>query len=220
MRVNGEIQFKYKNKFIDILSQSTEKTLELRPFIQMIFQDPFSSLNPRMLVKDIIQEPLDIHTNMSNNEKDEKVFWLLNKVGLSKEQAYRYPHEFSGGQRQRIGIARSLATEPKIIIADEPVSALDVSIQAQVINLMMDLQEEFNLTILFIAHDLSVVKHISEEVAVMYHGDLVEFNTIDEIFNNPQHSYTKSLLNAIPIPDPKGRDKRKQKRKNIVDAAK
>tara|TARA_Y100000814_G_C12335976_1_gene402917 strand:- start:376 stop:1260 length:885 start_codon:yes stop_codon:yes gene_type:complete len=220
VRVNGEIQFKYKNKFIDILSQSTEKTLELRPFIQMIFQDPFSSLNPRMLVKDIIQEPLDIHTNMSNNEKDEKVFWLLNKVGLSKEQAYRYPHEFSGGQRQRIGIARSLATEPKIIIADEPVSALDVSIQAQVINLMMDLQEEFNLTILFIAHDLSVVKHISEEVAVMYHGDLVEFNTIDEIFNNPQHSYTKSLLNAIPIPDPKGRDKRKQKRKNIVDAAK
>tara|TARA_Y100000994_G_scaffold146615_1_gene119947 strand:- start:81 stop:965 length:885 start_codon:yes stop_codon:yes gene_type:complete len=213
VRVNGEILFKYKNKFLDILSQNPEKTLELRPFIQMIFQDPFSSLNPRMLVKNIIQEPLDIHTKMSNNEKDEKVFWLLNKVGLSKEQAYRYPHEFSGGQRQRIGIARSLATEPKIIIADEPVSALDVSIQAQVINLMMDLQEEFNLTILFIAHDLSVVKHISEEVAVMYHGDLVEFNSIDEIFNNPQHDYTKSLLNAIPIPSPKGRDKRKEKRK-------
>ena len=216
VRVNGEIQFKYKNKFIDILSQGDEKTLELRPFIQMIFQDPFSSLNPRMLVKDIIQEPLDIHTNLSSNEKDEKVFWLLNKVGLSREQAYRYPHEFSGGQRQRIGIARSLATEPKIIIADEPVSALDVSIQAQVINLMMDLQEEFNLTILFIAHDLSVVKHISEEVAVMYHGDLVEFNTIDEIFSNPQHAYTKSLLHAIPIPNPEGRDQRKKKRKNIT----
>ena len=216
VRVNGEIQFKYKNKFIDVLSQDDEKTLEIRPFIQMIFQDPFSSLNPRMLVKDIIEEPLDIHTNLSSKEKDEKVFWLLNKVGLSQEQAYRYPHEFSGGQRQRIGIARSLATEPKIIIADEPVSALDVSIQAQVINLMMDLQEEFNLTILFIAHDLSVVKHISEEVAVMYHGDLVELNTIDEIFSNPQHDYTKTLLHAIPVPDPKGRDQRKKKRKNIT----
>jgi len=216
VRVNGEIQFKYKNKFIDVLSQDDEKTLEIRPFIQMIFQDPFSSLNPRMLVKDIIEEPLDIHTNLSSKEKDEKVFWLLNKVGLSQEQAYRYPHEFSGGQRQRIGIARSLATEPKIIIADEPVSALDVSIQAQVINLMMDLQEEFNLTILFIAHDLSVVKHISEEVAVMYHGELVEFNTIDEIFSNPQHDYTKTLLHAIPVPDPKGRDQRKKKRKNIT----
>ncbi len=216
VRVNGEILFNHKDEFLDVLSQSKEKTLELRPYIQMIFQDPYSSLNPRMLVKDIIKEPLDIHTQMSNKEKDEKILWLLNKVGLSKDQATRYPHEFSGGQRQRIGIARSLATEPKIIIADEPVSALDVSIQAQVINLMMDLQEEFNLTILFIAHDLSVVKHISEEVAVMYLGELVEFNTIDSIFNNPQHSYTKSLLNAIPIPNPSGREKRKQKRKKIV----
>ena len=129
-----------------------------------------------MIVKDIIQEPLNIHTTLSNNEKSDKVDLLLDKVGLSKEQSMRYPHEFSGGQRQRIGIARALATEPKIIIADEPVSALDVSIQAQVINLMMDLQEEFNLTILFIAHDLSVVKHISEEIAVMYLGELVEFN--------------------------------------------
>lgn len=213
VRVNGEIMFKYKNKFLNILNQDAEKTLEIRPYIQMIFQDPFSSLNPRMLVKNIIQEPLDIHTNMTIKEKDEKVFWLLDKVGLSKEQAFRYPHEFSGGQRQRIGIARSLATEPKIIIADEPVSALDVSIQAQVINLMMDLQEEFDLTILFIAHDLSVVKHISEEVAVMYHGNLVEFNNINEIFKNPQHDYTKSLLNAIPIPNPKGREERKKKRK-------
>jgi len=216
VRINGEILFKHKGKFLDILSQSKEKTLELRPFIQMIFQDPYSSLNPRMLVKDIIREPLDIHTKISNKEKDEKVFWLLDKVGLSKDQATRYPHEFSGGQRQRIGIARSLATEPKIIIADEPVSALDVSIQAQVINLMMDLQEEFNLTILFIAHDLSVVKHISQEVAVMYLGELVEFNTIDSIFSEPQHDYTKSLLNAIPIPDPKGRKERKQKRKKLV----
>ena len=212
VRVGGEILYKYKNKFIDVLSQDQETTLKLRPFIQMIFQDPFSSLNPRMLVKDIIKEPLDIHTKMTNSEKMDKVFWLLNKVGLSKEQSTRYPHEFSGGQRQRIGIARSLATEPKIIIADEPVSALDVSIQAQVINLMMDLQDEFNLTILFIAHDLSVVKHISEEIAVMYLGELVENNNIDSIFKNPQHNYTRSLLDAIPVPNPKGRDKRKQKR--------
>ena len=216
VRVNGEILFNYDGEFLDVLSQSKEKTLELRPSIQMIFQDPYSSLNPRMLVKDIIKEPLDIHAEMSKKEKEEKIFWLLNKVGLSKDQANRYPHEFSGGQRQRIGIARSLATEPKIIIADEPVSALDVSIQAQVINLMMDLQEEFDLTILFIAHDLSVVKHISEEVAVMYLGELVEFSTIDAIFNNPQHSYTKSLLNAIPFPNPEGREERKQKRKKLV----
>jgi len=216
VRVNGEILFNHEGNFLNILSQTKAKTLELRPYIQMIFQDPYSSLNPRMLVKDIIKEPLDIHTQMSKKEKDEKIFWLLNKVGLSKDQATRYPHEFSGGQRQRIGIARSLATEPKIIIADEPVSALDVSIQAQVINLMMDLQEEFNLTILFIAHDLSVVKHISEEVAVMYFGELVEFNTIDSIFNSPEHSYTKSLLNAIPVPNPEGRDERKQKRNKSV----
>ena len=215
VRVSGEILFKYKNKFVNILSQNQEKTLELRPYIQMIFQDPFSSLNPRMLVKDIIQEPLDIHTKMNEKEKNEKVLWLLNKVGLSKEQATRYPHEFSGGQRQRIGIARSLATEPKIIIADEPVSALDVSIQAQVINLMMDLQEEFNLTILFIAHDLSVVKHISGDVAVMYLGDLVEYNNINSIFNDPQHDYTKTLLGAIPIPNPDGRDARKKQRIKI-----
>ena len=216
VRVNGKIELNFNDNYIDLLSLSKNEMTKYRPQIQMIFQDPFSSLNPRMIVKDIIKEPLDIHTKLNKNEKNDKVNWLLNKVGLSKEQALRYPHEFSGGQRQRIGIARSLATEPKIIIADEPVSALDVSIQAQVINLMMDLQEEFNLTILFIAHDLSVVKHISEEVAVMYLGELVEFNTIDSIFNNPQHSYTKSLLNAIPIPNPSGREKRKQKRKKIV----
>ena len=210
VRVSGEINYKRDGSFIDILAQDAKTTLELRPFIQMIFQDPFSSLNPRMLVGDIIKEPLDIHTNLSSKEKDEKLYWLLDKVGLSKEQASRYPHEFSGGQRQRVGIARSLATEPKIIIADEPVSALDVSIQAQVINLMMDLQEEFNLTIIFIAHDLSVVKHISTDIGVMYLGKLVEFNSTEEIFSNPKHDYTKKLLSAIPQPNPKGREERKK----------
>tara|TARA_B100001778_G_C18542647_1_gene609077 strand:- start:7 stop:879 length:873 start_codon:yes stop_codon:yes gene_type:complete len=210
VRVSGEINYKRDGSFIDILAQDAKTTLELRPFIQMIFQDPFSSLNPRMLVGDIIKEPLDIHTNLSSKEKDEKLYWLLDKVGLSKEQASRYPHEFSGGQRQRVGIARSLATEPKIIIADEPVSALDVSIQAQVINLMMDLQQEFNLTIIFIAHDLSVVKHISTDIGVMYLGELVEFNSTEEIFSNPKHDYTKKLLSAIPQPNPKGREERKK----------
>ena len=214
VRVSGEVLLKEGDNYTNILSLSKNELLKYRPQMQMIFQDPFSSLNPRMIVKDIIKEPLDIHTSLSNNEKSDKVDHLLEKVGLSKEQSTRYPHEFSGGQRQRIGIARALATEPKIIIADEPVSALDVSIQAQVINLMMDLQEEFNLTILFIAHDLSVVKHISEEIAVMYLGELVEFNDTPSIFNSPQHSYTKKLLTAIPIPDPKGREQRKKERLN------
>ena len=165
-----------------------------------------------MLVKDIIREPLNINTNLNANEKNEKVDWLLEKVGLSVEQSNRYPHEFSGGQRQRIGIARSLATDPDIIIADEPVSALDVSIQAQIINLMMDLQDEFNLSIIFIAHDLSVVKHISNRVGVMYQGKLVEINRTDEIFSNPENDYTKELLRAIPQPNPRGRKERKDAR--------
>ena len=212
VRVSGEVLLKEGNGYIDILSLSKKELQVYRPKMQMIFQDPFSSLNPRMIVKDIIKEPLDIHTDLSDQDKIDKVNMLLEKVGLSKEQSMRYPHEFSGGQRQRIGIARALATEPKIIIADEPVSALDVSIQAQVINLMMDLQEEFNLTILFIAHDLSVVKHISEEIAVMYLGELVEFNSTQKIFSDPKHSYTKKLLKAIPIPDPANRDERKKER--------
>tara|TARA_Y100000994_G_scaffold225881_1_gene208498 strand:+ start:1702 stop:2586 length:885 start_codon:yes stop_codon:yes gene_type:complete len=212
VRVSGNICLDENDNEVDILSLSREEILKYRSKIQMIFQDPFSSLNPRMIVKDIIQEPLDLHTSLSKSEKKEKIDWLLEKVGLSKEQANRYPHEFSGGQRQRIGIARALATEPEIIIADEPVSALDVSIQAQVINLMMDLQEEFNLTIIFIAHDLSVVKHISSHVAVMYLGEIVEYNEVDKIFNNPQHEYTKTLLTAIPQPNPKGREERKKER--------
>ena len=212
VRINGEVLLYEDGEYIDIMSLSKKELINYRPKMQMIFQDPFSSLNPRMIVKDIIREPLDIHTSLTKNEKDEKVRWLLNKVGLSLEQEMRYPHEFSGGQRQRIGIARALATEPKIIIADEPVSALDVSIQAQVINLMMDLQKEFNLTILFIAHDLSVVKHISSDIGVMYLGNLVESGNSEKIFKNPKHDYTKKLLTSIPIPDPKNRAERKKQR--------
>ena len=215
VRVTGEILLNDNGEYVDLLKLNRKDIIPYRPQIQMIFQDPFSSLNPRMIVQDIIKEPMDIHTSLDEKEKKEKVRWLMEKVGLSGEQATRYPHEFSGGQRQRIGIARSLATEPKIIIADEPVSALDVSIQAQVINLMMDLQEEFNLTILFIAHDLSVVNHISTEIAVMYLGEVVEFNKTSEIFNNPQHNYTKTLLAAIPKPNPSGREKRINKRKEL-----
>ena len=211
-RINGEVLLYEDGKYIDIMSLSKKELINYRPKMQMIFQDPFSSLNPRMIVKDIIREPLDIHTSLTKNEKDEKVRWLLKKVGLSVEQEMRYPHEFSGGQRQRIGIARALATEPKIIIADEPVSALDVSIQAQVINLMMDLQKEFYLTILFIAHDLSVVKHISSDIGVMYLGNLVESGNSEDIFKNPKHDYTKKLLTSIPIPDPKNRTERKKQR--------
>ena len=209
VKIKGKIELILDNKKVELLSLSKNEMKRYRKHIQMIFQDPYSSLNPRMLVKDIIREPLNINTNLNHSEKNEKVEWLLDKVGLSAEQSNRYPHEFSGGQRQRIGIARALATDPAIIIADEPVSALDVSIQAQIINLMMDLQDEFNLSILFIAHDLSVVKHISDRVGVMYSGELVEIQDTEQIFNNPEHDYTKELLRAIPQPDPKGREERK-----------
>ena len=215
VKISGEINLNIDDNQIEISNLSRSESKPFRKHIQMIFQDPYSSLNPRMLVKDIIREPLDINTNLSTNEKNEKVNWLLDKVGLSSEQATRYPHEFSGGQRQRIGIARSLATEPEIIIADEPVSALDVSIQAQIINLMMDLQEEFNLSIIFIAHDLSVVKHISDRIGVMYNGELVEINKTDDIFDKPSHDYTKELLRAIPQPNPTGREERKKERLSI-----
>ena len=210
--IDGEIFLNINDGSVDILNLEKNEMKQYRKHIQMIFQDPYSSLNPRMLVKDIIKESLDINSVLTESQKMEKVFWLLDKVGLSSEQSGRYPHEFSGGQRQRIGIARALATEPEIIIADEPVSALDVSIQAQIINLMMDLQKEFELSILFIAHDLSVVKHISDRVGVMNLGELVEINKTSDIFNNPMHSYTKELLRAIPEPDPIGREERKKKR--------
>ena len=215
VKISGQVKLVTDENEVKISNLNRSQSKPYRKYIQMIFQDPYSSLNPRMLVKDIIKEPLDINTDMTNIEKNEKVDWLLAKVGLSSEQSNRYPHEFSGGQRQRIGIARSLATEPEIIIADEPVSALDVSIQAQIINLMMDLQEEFNLSIIFIAHDLSVVKHISDRIGVMYNGDLVEMDVTDNIFDNPQHEYTRELLRAIPKPDPSGREERKKERLRI-----
>jgi oligopeptide transport system ATP-binding protein len=179
--------------------------------MQMIFQDPYASLNPRMTVADIIAEGIDIHgLAKSKQERMQQVYDLLETVGLNKEHANRYPHEFSGGQRQRIGIARALAVQPEFIIADEPISALDVSIQAQVVNLMKKLQREKGLTYLFIAHDLSMVKYISDRIGVMYFGKLVELAPADELYKNPLHPYTQSLLSAIPLPDPDSERTRKR----------
>jgi oligopeptide transport system ATP-binding protein len=180
----------------------------LRREMQIIFQDPYASLNPRMTVGSIIGEPLEIHKIAKGSEKEERVASLLQKVGLRAEDMRKYPHEFSGGQRQRIGIARALALNPKLIVCDEPVSALDVSIQAQVINLLEDLQAEFGLSYLFIAHNLNVVEHISNRVAVMYLGQIVELASDEELYKNPQHPYTEALLSAVPIPDPTVKKKR------------
>jgi len=196
---DGEVTFEE----INIFELDKEKLRKARRDIQIIFQDPFGSLNPRMTVGDIVGESLIIHRIAKNKkEKEEKVKNLLETVGLNAGHMRRYPHEFSGGQRQRIGIARALALNPKLIVCDEPVSALDVSIQAQVINLLENLQEQFKLTYLFIAHDLSVVKHISDRVAVMYLGKIVELTSTSELYDNPQHPYTEALLSAVPIPDP------------------
>lgn len=196
----GKIIFNGK----DITRLGEKAMLPYRREMQMIFQDPYASLNSRMTVADIIGEAIDIH-NLADNpgERKDRISDLLNTVGLKPEHASRYPHEFSGGQRQRIGIARALAVKPKFIICDEPISALDVSIQAQVVNMLEDLQEKFGLTYLFIAHDLSMVKHISTKIGVMYLGKLVEEGTAHELYSNPQHPYTKALLSAIPIPDPR-----------------
>ena len=180
-----------------------KEQLAFRKDMQMIFQDPYASLNPRMKVRDIVAEGLKIH-GLATTEKevDDRVAELLDLVGLNKDHSSRYPHEFSGGQRQRIGIARALAVNPKLIIADEPISALDVSIQAQVVNLLMELQKKQKLTFLFIAHDLSMVKYISNRIGVMYFGKLVELAPADDVYNKPLHPYTESLLSAIPLPDP------------------
>jgi oligopeptide transport system ATP-binding protein len=202
VEISGKVLYHHKDGVVDLASLSRSQMRPYRSDIQMIFQDPYSSLNPRMTVSQIVEEPLRIHTRDSASARREKVVQLLGKVGLSAEQANRYPHEFSGGQRQRIGIARALATNPQIIIADEPVSALDVSIQAQVINLMQDLQAEFQLSYIFIAHDLSVVRHISNRIAVMYLGHIVEVGPSDLIYKSPLHPYSRALLSAIPLPDP------------------
>lgn len=192
----------------DVLTQSPSQIRHLRRDMQLIFQDPYGSLNPRMNVGDIVAEGMIVHSGLNAKQRKEKVAALLAKVGLSPGHVNRYPHEFSGGQRQRIGIARALATEPKFVVCDEPVSALDVSIQSQIINLLQDLQKEFDLTYLFIAHDLAVVEHISDYVAVMYLGKIVEYADRDRLYSNPRHPYTQALLSAIPKPDPAGKKQR------------
>jgi oligopeptide transport system ATP-binding protein len=201
----GEVWFQERN----VTALDKRALRQIRKEMQIIFQDPYASLNPRMTVRSIIGEALVIHKlARGRREREERVVQLLETVGLSAEHLRRYPHEFSGGQRQRIGIARALAVSPKLIVADEPVSALDVSIQAQIINLLEELQQKFGLTYLFIAHDLSVVEHISTRVAVMYLGKLVEVAPAKELYTNPKHPYTEALLSAVPIPDPAMRRRR------------
>ena len=202
----GKVLFEGKN----IIGMSNNEMQALRREMQIIFQDPYASHNPRLSIRSIVAEPLKIHRIGNKAEQNDRVADLLQKVGLDPKYASRYPHEFSGGQRQRIGIARALALNPKFIICDEPVSALDVSVQAQVVNLLQDLQQEFGLTYLFISHGLAVVEHISDRVAVMYLGKIVEICNAAELYEMPLHPYTKALLSAIPIPDPK------QKRQRIV----
>jgi len=202
----GEVNFLGSN----ILALGKKELRNIRGEMQIIFQDPYASLNPRMKIGDIVAEPLVIHKQGDKKERRERVAALLRRVGLDPDYMNRYAHEFSGGQRQRIGVARTLALNPKLIVADEPVSALDVSVQAQVVNLLQELQEEFNLTYLFISHGLAVVEHISTRVAVMYLGRIVEIATAAELYRNPLHPYTQALLSAIPIPDPK------QKRERII----
>lgn len=202
----GEIWFEGRN----VLAMKRGELRRLRRSMQIIFQDPFASLNPRMTIGDIVGEPLEIHGITKGKQTERRVRELLELVGLQPYHANRYPHEFSGGQRQRVGVARALAVNPRFIVCDEPVSALDVSIQAQVINLLEDLQEKFGLTYLFIAHDLSVVRHISSRVAVMYVGKIVELADREALYENPMHPYTQALLSAIPIPDPVLEKRRKR----------
>lgn len=203
---SGQVYFEDQN----LCTLKGEKLRQMRRRMQMIFQDPYASLNPRMTVGNIVGEPLEVHGIASGKELKERVAELLEIVGLNAYFINRYPHEFSGGQRQRVGVARALAVHPDFIVCDEPISALDVSIQAQIINLLEDLQAQFNLTYLFIAHDLSVVRHISDRVAVMYLGKIVELTDRAELYDNPLHPYTQALLSAVPIPDPEIEEKRKR----------
>ncbi len=192
---DGQILFYGK----DITKLQSQELKEYRKKVQIIFQDPYSSLNPRWKVGSIIGEPLKLNTDMSKKDIKKRVLYLMEKVGMHPDWYKRYPHQFSGGQRQRIGIARALALNPEVIVCDEPVSALDVSIQAQVLNLLLDLQKEFNLTYIFISHDLSVVEHISDRIVVMYYGNIVELKDVEDLFENPKADYTKKLLSAIPV---------------------
>jgi oligopeptide transport system ATP-binding protein len=203
---SGEVVF----DGVDLVQLKGENLRKMRRKMQMIFQDPYASLNPRMTVGEIVGEPLLVHNIASEKEANERVKHLLEIVNLNPSFYTRYPHEFSGGQRQRIGVARALALQPSFIVCDEPISALDVSIQAQVVNLLEELQEQFNLTYLFIAHDLSMVRHISDRVAVMYLGVIVELTTRDELYNHPLHPYAQALLSAVPIPDPVAEATRKR----------
>jgi peptide/nickel transport system ATP-binding protein len=208
---SGKVLFNNEN-LADI---SKKQYKEIRKDIQMVFQDPFSSLNPKKRVSDIVAEPLRNFENLSAKEERMRIQELMELVGLSPESIYKYPHEFSGGQRQRIGIARAIALKPKLIIADEPVSALDVSVQAQVLNFMQEIQKELNLTYLFISHDLGIIRHMCDHIGIMYKGRYVEQGTADEIFTDPQHIYTKRLIAAIPDVDPRQRDKHLENRKLV-----
>ncbi len=193
---------------VDVSQMTKSQLRSLKKEMQIIFQDPYSSLNPRMTVNQILSDPMEIHGLYKGSERKDRIAYLLEKVGLTPEQGRRYPHEFSGGQRQRIGIARALVLNPKIVIGDEPVSALDVSIQAQIINLLIDLQDEFHLSYIIIAHDLAVVEHICDRIAVMYLGKIMEMASYQDLYTDPKHPYTQALLSAIPVADPKVKKER------------
>jgi oligopeptide transport system ATP-binding protein len=201
--LGGEILYTTRDgRTVDLNGLSRREMHPFRAEIQMVFQDPFSSLNPRMTVEQIVGGPLALHTDLDKRERRKRVHELLDRVGLQSSYAARYPHEFSGGQRQRIGLARALSTNPRVVIADEPVSALDVSVQAQVVNLMEDLQDEFGLTYIFIAHDIGIVYHVSDRIAVMYLGDIAELGEAEDIYRDPRHPYTRALFSAVPQADP------------------
>ncbi|MCZ6634611.1 MAG: dipeptide ABC transporter ATP-binding protein [bacterium] len=216
---DGDVWFRVNGNEVDVSGASAKTLKGLRKHMQMIFQDPYASLNPRMTLLDIVGEPLLVNGMTDRKEREERVQALLTQVGLKPHMLRRYPHAFSGGQRQRIGIARALALYPKMIVADEPVSALDVSVQAQVLNLLQELQEQLGLTYLFVAHDLSVVRHISDRVAVMYVGKIVELAGVDQLFETPRHPYTEALLSAVPVPDPKRKKKRVALSGEVADPA-